>query len=229
MDRYQKLVDATRVDYAEHILNNPLIQQLASGRVTRDHYAHYLAETFHLVRHTSRALALAAAHLGDERRGLRGWFLEQANEEHGHELFCLKDLRNLGLDPQQVIRHGPGPGAWSLFTQNYYMASHGNPAGMLGVASATEGMGAELAGGLAQVLMDQYGLPAEALTFLRSHAGFDQAHLDQARRAINEQTGDEDYDDILRARRLTFRYYGQLFRDVAACTRQYFGVLEHAA
>lgn len=229
MNRYQQLVDATRIDYAEHILNNPLLQQLASGRVTRDHYARYLGETYHLVRHTSRTLALAAARLGDERRGLRNWFLTQAGEEHGHELFCLKDLRNLGLDPQQVIHHGPGPGAWGLVTQNYYMAGHGNPAGLLGVASATEGMGAELAGGLAQVLMEQYGLPAETLTFLRSHAGFDAAHLDEARRAIEDQAGEEDYEDILHARRLTFRYYGQLFRDVAASARQYFDALERAA
>lgn len=229
MNRYQQLVDATRIDYAEHILNNPLLQQLASGRVTRDHYARYLGETYHLVRHTSRTLALAAARLGDERRGLRSWFLAQAGEEHGHELFCLKDLRNLGLDPQQVIRHGPGPGAWGLFTQNYYMAGHGNPAGLLGVASATEGMGAELAGGLAQVLMEQYDLPAETLTFLRSHAGFDAAHLDEARRAIEDQVAEEDYEDILHARRQTFRYYGQLFRDVAASARRYFDALERAA
>lgn len=229
MDRFQQLVDATRVDYQEHILKNPLIAKLSSGEVTLDQYAVYLGETYHLVRHTSRTLALAASRLGEERRGLRRWFMEQSLEEDGHELFCLKDLRNLGLDPEPVVNAGPGAGAWGLFTQNYYMAAHGNPVGMLGVATATEGMGAELAGGMAQILVHRYQVPETAVTFLRSHAGFDQRHLEEARRAINEFVGDADFADVVRGRRMTYRHYGQLFADVAGSTRLHFAADRIAA
>ncbi len=230
MERFQQLVTQTRADYDEHILRNPLLQLLATGQVTRDLYAVYLGETFHLVRHTSRALALAAGRLGDEQRGLRAWFLEQAGEEHGHELFCLKDLHNLGLVPAEVTENGPGAGAWGLFTQNYYMATYGNPVGILGVATATEGMGAELAGGLAQLLQQRLEIPEQALTFLRSHAGFDQRHLEEARRAVNQYVrNDDDFAQVLRARRMTFRYYGRLFRDVAESTAVYFDSVTQAA
>lgn len=215
MERFQQLVMQTRADYETHILGNPLLALLAQGGVTQNHYAAYLVETFHLVRHTSRCLALAAARFGDERRALRAWFLEQANEEHGHEQFCLKDLRKLGLDAERLVAAPPGPGAWGLVTQNYYLATYGEPVGMLGVATATEGMGATLAGGMAQVLAQRYGIPEQALTFLRSHAGFDQRHLQEAQRAVNEQlSGESEYAQVLQARRMTYRYYGQLFQDV---------------
>lgn len=230
MELFDKLVESTRADYAENILNNPLVKKLANGEITHDLYAAYLGQTYHLVRHTSRTLALAAARLTDDRRELRRWFLEQAVEEHGHELFCVKDLKNLGLNPEVVTSEYPGHGAWGMFTQNYFMATYGNPAGMLGVATATEGMGAELAGGMAQLLVQRYGIPDNAVTFLRSHAGFDQNHLAEARRAINELVDEQnDFGDIVHARRMTYRYYGQLFKDVASSEKRYFGDLSRAA
>lgn len=222
MDIFESLVAQTAADYSEHILGSPLMARLARGEISRDQYAAYLGETYHLVRHTSRALALAAARLDEGRRGLRAWLLEQANEEHGHEQFCLHDLKALGLEPQRVIDNGPGAGAWGLVTQNYYMASYGNPVGILGVATATEGMGAQLAGGLAQMLAERFGIPQQALTFLRSHSSFDRRHLEQARQAVNthvETPG--DFADVLRARRMTFHYYGRLFCDAVESKAQY--------
>ncbi len=215
MGVYAQLIDATREDYARHIVDNPLLRMLAEGRVTQAHYVAYLIQTYHLVRHTSRTLALAASRCDDDRRGLRAWFIEQAGEEHGHELFCLKDLRHMGVDVSRGVRRPPGPGASGLFAQNYFLASHGNPAAILGVASATEGMGAQIAGSMAQVLVQRYGIPEQAVTFLRSHAGFDQRHLEDARRAIDSWGGGENFDDVVQARRLTFHHYGQMFRDVA--------------
>ncbi len=214
MNQFQRLVEQTAADYDVHIVGNPLLMQLSQGEVTQDHYVAYLIETFHLVRHTSRCLALAAARLGDERRGLRAWFLEQAGDEHGHELFCLNDLRQLGIRAEAALAALPGAGAWGLVAQNYYMATYGNPVGLLGVATATEGMGATLAGRMAQVLEQSYGIPHVALTFLRSHAGFDQRHLKEAQRAVNEQLVDDaDFALVVHARRMTYRYYGQLFQD----------------
>lgn len=214
MNQFERLVELTAADYELHIVGNPLMVQLSQGEVTQDHYVAYLIETFHLVRHTSRCLALAAARLGDERRGLRAWLLEQAGDEHGHELFCLNDLRQLGVNSERALRVLPGPGAWGLVAQNYYMATYGNPVGLLGVATATEGMGASLAGRMAQVLEQHYGIPHAALTFLRSHAGFDQRHLKEAQRAVNEQLVEAaDFELVVHARRMTYRYYGQLFKD----------------
>lgn len=214
---YETLVSATLGDYQKHVLENDLLRLLKRGEVGVGHYVAYLRETYHLVRHTSRALALAASRIEDDQRGLRAWLLEQANEEHGHELFCLRDLRNLGLIAEEVVTADPGPGAWSLVTQNYFLATRGHPAAILGVASATEQMGAELAGALSVVVSQQLSIESSSLTFLRSHASFDVRHLEEARKAINEfATDDVALRQVILARRYTFRYYGQLFNDVAA-------------
>jgi pyrroloquinoline quinone (PQQ) biosynthesis protein C len=219
MDTFQQLLEATAPDYREHILGNPLFQLIAGGKASRDQYAVYLRETYQLVRHTSRALALGASRCDDEHRELRAWLLDQANDEHGHELFCLKDLKHLGVVPESVTCHSPGAGAWGVVTQNYYLAACGRPVCLLGVASATEGMGAELAGDLARTLVGHYGIPEIATTFLRSHAGFDQRHFEEAKRAINTLiAGPDEFAGVAHARRMTFRYYGQLFREVAAST-----------
>jgi len=62
MDNFDTVLNATKDDYENYILSNPLLEVLASGRMTRIHYIGYLRETYHLVRHTSKALALVGSH-----------------------------------------------------------------------------------------------------------------------------------------------------------------------
>jgi pyrroloquinoline quinone (PQQ) biosynthesis protein C len=221
MDIFDQVLAATAADQRRCVLDNPLFALVAAGRANRDQYAVYLRETYHLVRHTSRALARGASRLDDDRRALRAWLLEQASEEHGHELFCLKDLQNLGLDAAAITAGMPGPGAWGVVTQNYFFASEGHPEALLGVASATEGMGAELAGDLAAVLMSRYGVPERATTFLRSHAGFDQRHYQQVRAAINAMSDAQSLPWIIHGRRMTFLHFGALLGEVAASTERF--------
>jgi len=222
MDVFEELLAATAADQRRFVTDNPLFSLVASGKATRDQYVVYLRETYHLVRHTARALARAASHVDDDQRALRAWLLEQANEEHGHEQFCLKDLRGLGLDAAATIAQMPGPGAWGVITQNYFFAGVGHPEALLGVASATEGMGAQLAGDLASVLVERYAIPESATTFLRSHAGFDRRHYEQARDAVNRCGSAENLPWIEHGRRMTFFHYGGLFREVAASTERFF-------
>lgn len=215
MTRFEHVQAATRAVEGRCIDDNPLFQVVLDGKMTRRHYIAYLRESFHLVRHTSRTLALAGARLGDDRRELRTWFFEQAQEENGHDLFLIKDLRSLGEDPDRILDSVPMPGAWGLISQNYQMATYGNPVGILGVATATEGLGESRAAAFAAFLVERYGIPAAAVSFLRSHGGFDAKHLAQVRRAIDELVSDpRDLRDIVHARGMTFRYYGQLFLDV---------------
>ena len=204
----------TQPDLKKHILDNPIFPMLAAGKLTRDHYVRYVIETFHLVSHTSRALALAASRVSGDRDGLRAWLLTQATEESGHDKFCVHDLKALGVDAS-ALGDKPGPGAWGMITQINYIAGHCDPAGVLGVASATEQLGAEIAGDSSRAIEARLGIPNKARTFLTSHSGFDVRHLEEARKAINEFVRDDvTLHLVAHARRNTFRYYGQLFLDV---------------
>jgi pyrroloquinoline quinone (PQQ) biosynthesis protein C len=217
MEPFDQLLALTKPDLQKYILDNRLFAMLSAGQLTVEHYVQYVVETFHLVRHTSRALALAASRIDDDQRDFRAWLLEQAHEEHGHEQFCLNDLRNLGVDPEVVLRQDPGAGAWGMVTQIYYLATRGNSVAILGMASATEQLGAELAGVLSRQVGAALSIPTNAMTFLRSHSGFDVRHLEEARKAINRFAVDETtLRQVANARRHTFRNYGQLFNDVAS-------------
>ena len=103
MKTFQRIVAATEQEHRSCIETNPLLQLVAAGQMSRQHYIAYLCETYHLVRHTSRMLALGGARLTDDKRGVRNWFFEQVMEENGHDLFCIKDLQHLDEEPQTIL------------------------------------------------------------------------------------------------------------------------------
>lgn len=214
MSQYETVVNATTELYAEYLGTHKMMAHILNGELSRGEYAAYLRETYHMVRHTSRMLALAAARCEDDRRGLRDWFITQTDEENNHDLFCIKDLRNMGYDPGQVLSSQPNQGAWALVCQNYYMATYGNPAGILGVASITEGLGASIAGNMADLLVSNYGYRTESVTFMRSHSGFDAKHLEETEHAINNLISKpEDLEAVIQGRSMTIISYAQMFTD----------------
>ncbi|MFD0548834.1 TenA family transcriptional regulator [Streptomyces rectiviolaceus] len=217
MTNFEKLLAATENDFKAEIEQNPLIELVVGGKMKPEHYVSYLRETYHMVRHTSRMLSLAGARLEDDYRKLRDWFFEQVQEENNHDLFCIKDLRALGEDPDAVLAVPPKPGSWGLVSQNYYMATYGSPLGILGVASLTEGLGAELGGAMAEILKDTYGLKSNQVTFIHSHAGFDAKHIEEVKDAVdNLLIKESDLDEVIQGRRMTIHYYSQMFKDVLA-------------
>ncbi|WP_433662264.1 iron-containing redox enzyme family protein [Nocardia sp. CA-128927] len=217
MSNFEILLAATADDHRKEIEQHPLLALVLEGKMKREHYISYLRETYHMVRHTSRMLSLAGARLGDDYRGLRDWFFEQVQEENNHDLFCIKDLRTYGEDPERVLAEPPKPGAWGLVAQNYYMATYGNPLGILGVASLTEGLGAGVGAVFAEVLVEKYGMQRSQVTFIHSHAGFDAKHIEDVKNAVNNLIVKEsDMDEVVQGRRMTIHFYSQMFHDVLA-------------
>lgn len=231
MSVFEHLVKSTQRDFEQHILRSSLLRKVNIGEATVPEYAAYLSQLFHFVRHTSRVLALAGSHIGDDQRALRKWFLEQSVDEHSHELLCLSDLEVLGYRKGFIDRIEPGPGAWSLLTQNYYLASFGGQTGLLGVASATEGLGSAMAEGIAQLLISRCGMPANSVGFLKAHAGFDKRHFEEVQQALEFIAGNETaIQSIVYARRKTFEYYGRLLLDSEDLGRsELFGLTARAA
>lgn len=214
MSNYDKIISATSDLYDQYLGNHKMMAHVVNGELSRGEYAAYLRETYHMVRHTSRMLALAAAKCEDDRRDLRDWFITQTDEENNHDVFCIKDLQNMGFDPVLVLAGSPHHGSWTLVCQNYFMATYGNPTGILGVASITEGLGASIAGSMADLLVSSYGYDTKTVTFMRSHSGFDAKHLEECKDAINHLVKtDEDFEAVLQGRKMTIISYAQMFTD----------------
>ena len=208
------VIEASTQDYRDAFDAHPAFIALQSGELTREAYLAYLRETFHLVRHTTSIAARAASQLPDEQRGLRGWLLEQAIEEHNHDLLCITDIEALGEQPRKYLSAHPRRGAWGLITQCYYVAEH-NPVALLGYFLTTEGIGASYAAKYADLLTSSlYGYKSNQVTFLRAHGGFDVKHVEEVQKFMDALDADESVRDaILAVRRFSIMYYAQMLRD----------------
>jgi len=208
------VLEASEEDYRKAFDAHPVFVALQAGTFSRTAYLAYLRETFHLIRHTTATFARAVAHVPDTHRGFRGWLLDQAVDEHNHDLLCITDIEALGEHPAKFVSAHPRRGAWGLITQGYYIAEH-NPLALLGFLLTTEGLGAAYASKYADVLTSPlYGYKSNQVTFLRAHGGFDIKHFDDVKRFMDDLDADDALRDaILAVRRFTITYYAQMLRD----------------
>ena len=211
------VLEASEQDYKEAFDAHPLFVSLEKGTFSRAAYLAYLRETFHLIRHTTSTFARAVSYVPEAHRAFRGWLLEQAVDEHNHDLLCITDIEALGEEPAKFLSAHPRRGAWGLITQGYYLAEH-NPVALLGYLLTTEGIGASYAAQYADLLTGPlYGYRSNQVTFLRAHGGFDVKHFDEVKKFMDELDADDSLRNaILAVRRFTIMYYSQMLKDSLA-------------
>jgi pyrroloquinoline quinone (PQQ) biosynthesis protein C len=208
---YDEAVAETDPVCKRFVADHPFIEMIASGELTKEVYAAYLRETYFLVGQTPYFLSSAAAH--SKEGWLQDWFLDLAIDERHHDRLCVHDVRNLGLDHTEYLGGRPGPGASTMITQNHYLASMDDPAGIVGFAAATEGLGANLAPKAASA-MAQYEFAQNAVSFLKVHSTEDQEHIETVRRAFERCAADPArYELMVGTWKYTLRAYGALFTD----------------
>ncbi|MEU9607617.1 iron-containing redox enzyme family protein [Streptomyces sp. NPDC048057] len=204
--------DAAQV-LAEYIDEHPFVGSILKGSLTEQVYAAYLRETYHLVTQTPYFLSAAASHSDSE--WLQDWFLDLARDERHHNRLCVRDLRNMGIDPDEYLGDVPGLGTWTMVAQNHYLARAAQqPVGIIGFAAATEGLGARLAPKVAEA-MGQYAFAKDSLSFLKVHSMEDQEHIETVRKGFDRSAAEspEAYTVMLAAWKYTLRAYAQLFTD----------------
>ncbi len=195
----------------QHVAEHPFVTGILNGELTMPVYAAYLRETYHLVGQTPHYLSAAAAR--SEEEWLQDWFLDLAVDERHHDRLCVHDLRNLGFETGEYLSGLPGMGAWTMISQNHYLATTVDPAGILGFAAATEGLGATLGPKVAEA-MGQYPFARKALSFLKVHAAEDQDHIARVRQAFDRcAESPERFELMSRAWAYTLRAYATLFTD----------------
>jgi thiaminase len=195
----------------QHVVEHPFVTGILNGELTMPVYAAYLRETYHLVGQTPHFLSAAAARCEEE--WLQDWFLDLAVDERHHDRLCVHDLRNLGFETDAYLSGLPGMGAWTMICQNHYLAGTADPAGIMGFAAATEGLGAMLGPQVAEA-MAQYPFAHKALSFLKVHAAEDQDHIARVRRAFDRcAQAPERFELMSRTWAYTLRAYAALFTD----------------
>lgn len=71
---------------------------------SREAYAHWLGQSYYLVRHTTRFASYTASRIDFENEPLHKHLLKHLREEVGHEMLAYNDLKKMGFKIDDVPR-----------------------------------------------------------------------------------------------------------------------------
>jgi hypothetical protein len=216
MSFYEQMKSAT-ADERAGLLSAPVVADCLRGSVSLPDYLAFLSQAFHHVRHTTPLLMTLGGRLPERLGWLRPAVAEYIEEEIGHDEWILNDIAAAGGDADAVRHSRPELPAELMVAYAYDLISRGNPAAFFGMVFVLEGTSADIALTAADKIQQALGLPGKAFSYLRSHGTLDQEHT-QHLAALLEQMTPEDQADVLRAARVFYRLYGDIFRGLPSRT-----------
>lgn len=218
MSFYDDLIEATVADRAALYLA-PAIQASLEGKVTREMYLAFLNQAYHHVKHTTPLLMAVGARLPDRLTWLRWPVAEYIEEEIGHEEWILDDIAAAGGDTADVYAGAPGLATEVMVAYAYDLVNRRNPVGFFGMVFVLEGTSVALALKAADLIQRALDLPDTAFSYLRSHGTLDQVHTQHLAELVNRMEPD-DQAEVLRAARVFFKLYGDVFRTLPVQQRE---------
>ncbi|WP_263768514.1 TenA family transcriptional regulator [Propionivibrio soli] len=210
MPFYERLAAETQAA-RDYLLSAPLIQDCLHGEIRKESYLAFLGQAYHHVRHTTPLLMSLGGRLPDRLAWLRRAVAEYISEEIGHEEWILNDIAAAGGDADAVRVSRPDLPAELMVAYAYDLVHRGNPAAFFGMVFVLEGTSVALALNAADRIQQALGLPDSAFSYLRSHGTLDQEHTRHLADLLEKMTPD-DQADVLRAARVFFKLYGDIFR-----------------
>ncbi|MFL5783675.1 MAG: iron-containing redox enzyme family protein [Bacteriovoracaceae bacterium] len=136
----------------------------------KNHYAWWLSQTYHFVRHSTSLLGLALPYLRDEK--LRAVFEHHLGEESRHDLLALKDIENLGHSVFEPSRFTE-----AFYQSQYYRIQFQGGEALLGYILFLENLAVTWG---KEIYDDLNSVYPKSLLFLRVHAEEDVSHVSRA-------------------------------------------------
>jgi heme oxygenase len=210
MSFYEELTTATAAD-RQYLLSAPAISNSLRGEIGLSSYLAFLGQAYHHVRHTTPLLMTLGGRLPERLAWLRGPVAEYIEEEIGHEEWILNDIAAAGGDAEAVRQSRPELPAELMVAYAYDLVNRGNPAAFFGMVFVLEGTSVALALLAADRIQEALKLPGTAFSYLRSHGTLDQEHTRHLAELVEKMTP-EDQADVVRAAKVFFKLYGDIFR-----------------
>lgn len=144
-------------------------------------YANWLAQTYYFVRHSVRLLNLSAGLTPFELQFFHQRAQEHADEEKGHEILAVNDLKSLGYHPSDFKELAA---TQSLYQCQYYAIQNLHPLSFLGYVLFLETLPVVMGYDLVTQLQNLYG--PKAVSFVKVHAQEDPSHVQKLIEVINQ-------------------------------------------
>jgi pyrroloquinoline quinone (PQQ) biosynthesis protein C len=213
MKFFDQLEAATATE-REYLLTAPLINKSVSGDINLPHYAAYLCQAYHHVKHTLPLLMAAGARLPESHEWLRAAIAEYIEEEQGHQEWILNDIVACGYDREAARRTKPTLATELMVAYAYDMITRISPVGFFGMVLVLEGISVIAADKAAQGIQQALGLPDQAFSYLRSHGELDQEHIKFFASLMNRIDEPEEQQLIIHSARVFYRLFGDVLRSV---------------
>lgn len=203
----------------EELNAHPEARRLFDGSIDKEHYVHYLIQTFHYARWTTPLLAEAGRRM--KRLGLHPrlgeLLLQKSEEERGHERWLLADLKNLGWSAERVERQMPTPAVAAYVAWNRFTSRCGRPEAFLGTAYVLEYLSVHGASQSVERMLAASTIPniRKAVTFLKAHGTADVSHVEELTSLLSPLTDREEQAALLLSARTTRVLYLGLFAEGA--------------
>lgn len=221
MGDFVEVLESAVAPWRARMLDAQFFRSLKDGTLRREHYARFLVEIYHYVKHSTRLLAAAAARLGPEKHRLFARFAEHMQEEAGHDQWALSDLEALGIAPARVVATTPLPATDAMVGYQYYAIEHLGPISILGYIYALETLGSGASASVAEALKRVLGVGDNAVTFLLGHGEADVGHVEKLESFIrSEAETPADRELIQRTAVCTYYLYEAMMAGIWAAAEK---------
>jgi hypothetical protein len=187
-------------------------QHVMTEGFDRDLYRDLMVQVFHYTRFNSLNQALAVTRTMPEQRALLRFVYRHADEELGHEMMVVHDLRSIGaIDPDDDLTAFPKvPATDALVNYLIGVACAEGAVARLGYSYWAEDVYPYIAP-LLGVARGSLELTDRQMTFFVAHSDIDAGHSAEVRRVIAKvATTPQDHDAIYRVAETTLWLTTQL-------------------
>ena len=204
-----------RKQVAEEFQCTRLFKTLFAGAFDTTAYVRYLLNAYYYAQYSPKIMALAASRCIDSHPDLGAYLLHHANEERGHDLWALEDLRDLGVNEAEARSARPVPACAAMVGYVHYVAGFSNPVGVFGWMYVLEAVGSDLGAVVADRLKTMVGGSTAGLRFVTGHGVTDVRHTDELARQIQDHVRrDQDLADVTHVAEVVADLYPRMFREI---------------
>jgi len=214
MSFYDKLQSDT-TEAREFLMSSPIIASCLSGEISLNDYVAFLQQAYHHVKHTTQLLMATGARLPESKEWLRAAVAEYIQEELGHQEWILNDIEACGFDKEKARGSKPNLSTELMIAYAYDTVQRVSPIGFFGMVNVLEGTSIKIADLAADKIQGVLNLPANALSYLRSHGALDQDHIKFYEELMNRIEDSSEQAQIIHSSRAFYYLYGNIFRELS--------------
>ncbi len=192
----------------------PIFAACQQGAIDLTGYTAFLTQAYHHVKHTIPLLMACGGKLDESYEWLRQAIGHYIEEEMGHQVWILNDIKACGGDAE-AVRDNRDQGRVCapielMVAYLYHQIDRRNPIGFFGMVWVLEGTSVSIGGQIAQQVQQVLDLPDQAMTYLKSHSELDQEHIKTFEQLMNQITDPADQRAIIESANMVYDLYGQM-------------------